>query len=315
MKGLGMLQRQNPVSMATYGADVVSQKRATMERDCIRTTVRTLFQVRQLAKERLNKDQQQAIDHFLRKLLEHRPQLQRDFWDEFFIEEFPGYLSNREQAQSLEFTATEQHCREAMHFFALVRICSFVEEDAMNHIERTAALSRYLATELQCDSAFIRDIYYGAKLHDVGLIGVPKDILRKRGTLDIYEHQVIDEHTRIGAYIINTAINSLGLESGPFIVGKEIAYHHHDRYDGTGIHSNKGTEIPYSARIFAIADAYDNIRRERPHRPATTHQQAVKLLCGSNAEGFQQFDPGVLTILMATQRDIEELYSSMNLSS
>lgn len=105
----------------------------------------------------------------------------------------------------------------------------------------------------------IQTLKIGGLFHDIGKIGVPDSILLKQGKLSDEEYQEIKKHPSIGANILSTA--TIFEDIIP------IVKHHHERFDGKGYPSNlKGDQIPYLARIAAIADAYDAMTSKRPYR-------------------------------------------------
>lgn len=127
----------------------------------------------------------------------------------------------------------------------------------------------------------IRLIRVAAMLHDIGKIGIPDAVLNKKGRFDDKNWQHMKRHPEIATKIINQ-ISSL-LPCTPAIL------HHHERWDGKGYPSGlKGEEIPLEARILAIADAFDAMTSERPHRQAMSKEEAIETI---RKESGRQFDP------------------------
>ena len=105
----------------------------------------------------------------------------------------------------------------------------------------------------------MKTLRVGGLFHDIGKIGVPDNILLKPGRLTTDEYSEIKNHPSIGAHILATA--TIFADIVP------IVKHHHERYDGKGYPSQlKGEEIPFLARISAVADAYDAMTSKRPYR-------------------------------------------------
>ena len=133
------------------------------------------------------------------------------------------------------------------------------------HSSRVAEYSRKIAelagkNQQECD-----EIYYAALLHDVGKIGIPKEILNKNGKLTDEEYKVIKQHPVIGEQILSSISESPYLSIG--------AESHHERYDGRGYPAGlKGNDIPEIARIIAVADAYDAMTSKRSYRDAVPQQ-------------------------------------------
>jgi response regulator RpfG family c-di-GMP phosphodiesterase len=159
---------------------------------------------------------------------------------------------------------------------------------------------RHYATELTTaiEPTLLSDpgLEYGFLLHDVGKIGVPGGVLRKRGPLSPSEWGLIQLHPLIGSEI---------LASVTFLQGEglKVIRSHHERWDGTGYPDGLAEDaIPLSARIFAVADALDAITSERPYRRAASWDDAAAEIC---AQSGRQFDPDIVE---AFAREKERLH-------
>ncbi len=137
---------------------------------------------------------------------------------------------------------------------------------------------------------YLDDLSLSSTLHDVGKVGIEDNILLKPGKLDQEEFDRIKAHAIFGGDALGSVDSRLNQESF-LTMGKEIAYYHHERWDGTGYPEGKrGDDIPLSARIVAIADVYDALTSKRPYKEAYTHEEAVKII----GEGSgSQFDPDI----------------------
>ncbi|MEN2983791.1 MAG: diguanylate cyclase [Dictyoglomaceae bacterium] len=121
------------------------------------------------------------------------------------------------------------------------------------------------------------------KLHDIGKIGIPSNILRKPGSLNEEEWQIIKEHPKLGYLILNQLPKMEKL--------LQAILYHHERYDGKGYpQSLKGKEIPILARILAVADAYSAMKSDRPYRKALSKKEIIREI--KNNMG-KQFDPDI----------------------
>jgi diguanylate cyclase (GGDEF)-like protein len=128
-----------------------------------------------------------------------------------------------------------------------------------------------------------------ALLHDIGKIGVHDNVLNKKGKLDKEEREEMKKHPEVGAEIIGY----LPLLSHC----KPAILHHHERWDGAGYPSGlKGKEIPFEARILAIADAFSAMTSVRPYRPAMSYQEAILEL---KREAGKQFDAELVEAFVA----------------
>jgi putative nucleotidyltransferase with HDIG domain len=139
----------------------------------------------------------------------------------------------------------------------------------------SSSVSRYaeaLARAINLPEVEVERITLGAMLHDVGKIGIPEDVLRKPTHLSDEEWEVMKQHPVIGAEKVlmpNEALRDL----------IPIVKYHHEHWDGSGYPEKlKGEEIPFSARIVAIADAYHALISDRPYRKGLSVQKACEIL-------------------------------------
>jgi len=155
------------------------------------------------------------------------------------------------------------------------------DEYTRGHAHRVADYSVLIAKKLGLDEKEISKLHYAASLHDMGKIGVPDTILNKPSKLTNEEYDIVKTHTVIGADIIN------GIELIAYT--EDVARYHHERYDGKGYPSGLcGEEIPFYARIVAVADAYDAMNSKRIYRKAMS-QEEIRNEIEKNIG--HQFDP------------------------
>lgn len=197
---------------------------------------------------------------------------------------------------------------------ALVTLAKLAESrDAETglHLERMAAYCRSLAEALRegpyqrtLDRAFVDSLFKSAPLHDIGKVGIPDAILRKPGPLDEEERAIMRTHTSIGG---DTLASVASRYSGYSFLDMaiEIAYAHHERWDGSGYPRGlAGEDIPLAARIVALADAYDAIRSRRPYKHALDHEEAVHRIVGARST---HFDPVIVEAFERTATELEEI--------
>ena len=151
------------------------------------------------------------------------------------------------------------------------------------HSDRVAEYSVLIGEKLGLGEEDIRRLRIGGLFHDVGKIGVPDNILQKNGKLSDDEYSEIKNHPTIGAHILSSA--SIFQDIIP------IVKHHHERYDGHGYPGMlKGEDIPYLARITAIADSFDAMVSRRVYRESLSTETAISEI--ENNKGTQ-FDPNI----------------------
>jgi HD-GYP domain-containing protein (c-di-GMP phosphodiesterase class II)/HAMP domain-containing protein len=152
------------------------------------------------------------------------------------------------------------------------------------HIERVTKYSQKLGEVLNLDEAMMKTLASGAMLHDVGKIGVRDEVLKKQGVLNDEELKEMREHVIIGVNIIKP-IKSMSALS-------DLVRHHQELYDGSGYPDGlKGEEIPLTARIIKVCDAYDAMTTDRPYRKGMDKAAARQEMI---AKSGKDFDPKII---------------------
>ncbi|MDQ4144350.1 MAG: HD-GYP domain-containing protein [Actinomycetota bacterium] len=153
------------------------------------------------------------------------------------------------------------------------------------HLERCKTYGIALTEQVDKD-LLSPQLQYGFLLHDVGKIGISESILRKPGPLSPEEAKVMQTHPLIGVQIVGPMRRILDDRT------LEIIRHHHERFDGSGYPDGlKGDDIPLSARIFCVVDAFDAMTTQRPYRQPLPWKEASKRL---RMDAGKQFDPDVV---------------------
>jgi putative two-component system response regulator len=196
-------------------------------------------------------------------------------------------LELREYQQFLEEKIEEQMIEMKKLFLgameALVSALEAKDRYTGGHSRRVADVALALGKELGLSAHDMEDLRWGSLLHDVGKIAVQETIQNKPGSLTPEEYEHIMTHIHVGAHIVRPVVN------GKIV---DIIEHHHDHYDGTGLHQVvAGDDIPLGARIVAVADAFDAMTSDRPYRPAMSVAEAVEEIkrCAGT-----QFDPVIV---------------------
>jgi putative two-component system response regulator len=159
------------------------------------------------------------------------------------------------------------------------------------HVIRMSHYSRILALAAGFDEARADELLHAAPMHDVGKIGIPDAILKKEGSLNAQEWQVMRQHPQIGANIIGEH------PSGLLRLAHTIALTHHEKWDGSGYPRGlAGTDIPMEGRIVAIADVFDALTTARPYKEAWVVDKALAHMTGESAG---HFDPALVSLFLA----------------
>jgi HD-GYP domain-containing protein (c-di-GMP phosphodiesterase class II) len=163
------------------------------------------------------------------------------------------------------------------------------------HSERVARIAVRLAEELGMSPNQRGDLYLMGLLHDVGKIGVDDAVLKKTGPLTPEEYRQIQAHVMIGVHILTDLKKLSHLLPG--------VRHHHESLDGSGYPAGlAGEDIPFEARILAVADAFDAMSSTRPYRRRLTPSQIDEIL---HKGAGVQWDPKIVDALFACRMDVE----------
>jgi putative two-component system response regulator len=199
----------------------------------------------------------------------------------------------------------------------ITAFCSLAEardNETGNHIRRTQNYVQSLAKRLcdhprfraELDEESIRLLYRSAPLHDIGKVAIPDAILNKPGKLTADQWTIMKKHTEFGRDAIVQAESEFTQAHSSFLrLAREIAYGHHERWDGNGYPQGlAGEAIPTSARLMAVADVYDALISKRVYKPAFPHQQAIAMIV---EERGRHFDPDVVDALSDAAEEFADI--------
>lgn len=222
-----------------------------------------------------------------------------------------------EQANTALEQAVTERTRELEHtkdvaIYCMASLAETRDNETGYHIRRTQAYVQLLAKqwrqlpgkEKELSDDDIATLYKSAPLHDIGKVGVPDRILLKPGPLDAEEWKEMKRHAEYGRDAIERAEAELG-RSAFLEVAKEIAYTHHERWDGNGYPQGlKGEAIPLCGRMMAIADVYDALISRRVYKAPYPHAKAVEMML---ADSGRHFDPTLMQIFEQHADDFEAI--------
>jgi adenylate cyclase len=233
-------------------------------------------------------------------------------WVNFFFLTFLKYIREELQLRNRtrQLVMTQDFTIQCLTALAETRDC-----ETGRHIVRCQHYVKVLSLRLALQSRFaklldeeaVELLYRSAPLHDIGKVGIPDCILLKPGILSDKEYLEMKKHTTFGREAIRKAEHMYGSKVGSTFLqyGKEIAYSHHEKWDGTGYPEGlTGEQIPLFARIMAVADVYDAFTTKRRYKPSFTHEEAVEFITKSRGT---HFDPDIVDAFCEVQDEFLRL--------
>ncbi|MGB5823672.1 MAG: HD domain-containing phosphohydrolase, partial [Proteocatella sp.] len=160
--------------------------------------------------------------------------------------------------------------------------------ESQDHCERLVTMCRQMGKTLNLDKNEIENLVLLAELHDIGKVGLEKEILLIEGPLTTKEWQSVKRHPELGFKIVSASTKLSH-------IGKGILAHH-EYWDGGGYPQGlKGEEIPFIARLFSIVEAYEVMTHERPYKPIYSKERAIRELKDNSGT---QFDPNLVKLFI-----------------
>jgi putative two-component system response regulator len=226
------------------------------------------------------------------------------------------HLALAEQKIGLEHLVQErteqlQRAKDAV-VYSMGALAEARDEETGNHILRTQEYVKILGCALAgrvryanlLNERVINLISRAAPLHDIGKVGVPDHILQKQGALSDEEKRQMNKHVTYGRDAITKAEKHIG-STNFTAVAKEIAYSHHEKWDGSGYPARlAGEEIPLSARMMAVADVYDALVSKRYYKPSMPHEEAKAQIA---QESGAHFDPELVEAFLESGEAFREI--------
>jgi putative two-component system response regulator len=221
---------------------------------------------------------------------------------------------NTQLEHSLHARAADVRQAQDALLLGMAKMAESRDGETAGHLRRLQLYSRCLAVKAalgppwhgQVDKRFLENLDRCVPLHDIGKIGLPDEVLLKAGRLSPSERTWMETHPVLGDRILETLSREHGASLEFLGMARGIVRHHHERFDGCGYPDHlEGEAIPAAARIVAIADVYDALRRQRPHKPALPHADAVRVIL---RESPGQFDPSLLTAFSYCKDEFMDIY-------
>lgn len=213
-------------------------------------------------------------------------------------------------------TRSLRRTRDAV-IFGLAKLAESRDTDTGEHLDRirlyvTLLAEQLLEEGLLVDRRYIEDLALASSLHDIGKVGIPDRVLLKPGRLEPEERSTMERHAELGGRCLSAIGDRLG-EDDFLQLAKEVAYGHHEKWDGSGYPAGvAGERIPLAARIVAVADVYDALRSRRPYKDPMSHDRARSILIEGRGG---HFDPVVLEAFLACEDRFAEISDRSNAAS
>lgn len=215
--------------------------------------------------------------------------------------EYKNELEHKVQVRTAQVSLTQQ-----VTVFSLAKLAESRDNETGDHLERMRSYARELTEEIVQlsqyqslrDNGYVQEIYKSTPLHDIGKVGIPDQILLKPGKLTEREFEIMKEHSRIGGDTLKAADIEAGRDSF-LAMGRDIAYHHHEKWNGAGYPFGlAGEAIPLCARIAALADVYDALSSRRPYKEPFDHEKSRAIILEGRGS---HFDPDVVDAFLARE--------------
>jgi putative nucleotidyltransferase with HDIG domain len=199
-------------------------------------------------------------------------------------------LRSEELEQLVLKRTTELEASQLEMLERLAIVAEFRDDDTGQHTARVGEMAAQMALCLGWDALRVDQLRLAARLHDIGKIAIPDEILHKPGKLTDDEWALMREHPQTGAQMLE------GSEAELMSLAREVCLSHHERWNGRGYPFGlAGDAIPMSGRIVSVADAFDALTSPRPYKAAWSRERAIEEIRAHSAE---QFDPHVVEVFL-----------------
>jgi putative two-component system response regulator len=205
--------------------------------------------------------------------------------------------------------------RDKVTLDLLAKASDMRDHETGAHIERVVLFTDVIVRDLlanphkgyEVSDQYGLDIIDAVKLHDLGKLAMPDNVLLKPGKLTKEEFDIIKTHPIYGSKMLSQAIEKMG-EDSLLWTAFEIVYGHHEKWDGSGYPNGvKGDKIPLSARIAAVADVFDALTSSRPYKRAWSPREAFDLIY---SDAGKHFDPYLTAIVQRHEEEFEQIVVS-----
>ncbi len=201
--------------------------------------------------------------------------------------------------------------------FSLAKLTESRDPETGLHLDRMREYCRILAQELagwnkfnhKIDGEYVELLYLTSPLHDIGKVGIPDCVLLKPGRLTKEEFDIMKRHTIIGGETLS-AVTKAHPEARYLAMARDIAYTHHEHFDGTGYPFGlRGSEIPLCGRVTALADVYDALTSHRVYKRKMSHEEARSIIIEGTGT---HFDPDLVEAFLRREQDVIRIAQALD---
>ena len=201
-------------------------------------------------------------------------------------------------------------------FDSMVNLTSARSKETGEHLKRTKEYMKVMLAKYEdfykegrfTNKEMIEEIAMAAVLHDIGKVGIPDEILNKPGKLNDEEYEIMKSHTTIGKEILETTYGNK-VSNNILNYAKDIVFHHHEKYDGTGYPEHlKGEEISVISRIMCLGDVFDALANKRVYKPALPYEEINEYIVSQSGKAFDPKVVNIYTLVKDKMIEINEAY-------
>jgi putative two-component system response regulator len=232
-----------------------------------------------------------------------------------FQRDYPIFLEKEVHLRTEELRRSNETIKkiQGASVFALARLVESRDGETGYHLRRLQNYCRALCMRLAqrqryreaMTDQFVEDLVQCSVLHDVGKVAIPDNILFYPGRFSEAEFEIMKRHAVAGGKALEDAATEVGEGANFLLIGRDVAYYHHERWDGTGYPFGLQEEkIPLSARIVALADVYDALTTKRRYKRAFSHEEALQEIGSGRGK---HFDPEVVDAFLDIEREFRAI--------
>lgn len=218
--------------------------------------------------------------------------------------EITEYMSIRHDLTEIFDLHTELDTTQKELVYRMGELAETRSKETGNHVKRVAKYSKLLAILYGLSSNEAECLFAASPMHDIGKLGIPDSILKKEGSLNKEEWEIMKTHSQIGYDILKGSPREV-LQAAAI-----VSYEHHEKYDGTGYPRGlKGEEIHIYGRITAVADVFDALGSDRCYKKAWDDDEIFEFF---EKQKGKQFDPNLVDIFFEHFLEFDKIRQKFN---